>query len=386
MEYKKTLLIDSRLKLCWHCQYEQACLGFSPSYGDKRMPIDPAVRSRRALLKNSVTLVSLGAVASLFPAIPGNADALAQTTTGPKRTESKGSTVILLGTQGGPGIGLTRGETASALVVDGHIYLIDCGYGTLRALTQAGLSYNDLSDVFLTHLHNDHTADVAALLSHMWTGSRTKPAAVYGPFGTTALVEGSIVFSKADTEIRIVDEGRTVRPESLFLGHDLNISGIADVLADERVKVKAVENTHYPERAKKKMPHRSLAYRFDMADRSVVFSGDTAYCKGLVELAQNADVFVCEVLDAAVHQQMERAAKEAGNKESIARHVIETHSTTEDVGRMASEAKVKTVVLNHLVGAPASDDRLESFESGLIASVHKFFDGKVIVGRDQMRL
>jgi ribonuclease BN (tRNA processing enzyme) len=53
---------------------------------------------------------------------------------------------------------------------------------------------------------------------------------------------------------------------------------------------------------------------------------------------------------------------------------------------MAAEAKVKTVVLNHLVGGPSSQNSLESFESDLIASVHKFFSGKVIVGRDQMRL
>jgi ribonuclease BN (tRNA processing enzyme) len=103
-------------------------------------------------------------------------------------------------------------------------------------------------------------------------------------------------------------------------------------------------------------------------------------------LAQNADVFVCEAIDMALHQQMERAAKEAGDRESIARHVTETHSTTEDVGRMAAEAKVKTVVLNHLVGTPNSGSSLESFELSLIASVHKFFNGRVIVGRDQMRL
>ena len=76
----------------------------------------------------------------------------------------------------------------------------------------------------------------------------------------------------------------------------------------------------------------------------------------------------------------------AGNKESIGRHVIETHSTTEDVGRMAAEAKVKTVVLNHLIAGGNTKGELESFESNLIASVHKYFSGQVIVGRDQMHI
>jgi ribonuclease BN (tRNA processing enzyme) len=351
------------------------------------MPTNPVVRSRRTLLKNAVALAGLGAAGRLIPIVPFNLEAFAQTKTESKPAQSTGSTLILLGTQGGPGVTLSRNETASALMVGGQLYLVDCGYGTLRALVQAGLDYNNLANVFLTHLHNDHTSDVAALLSHKWTSGRAQAATVHGPFGTAALVESAIAFFKADTEIRVVDEGRTVRPESLFHGHDLNVSGATEIYRDERVTVKAAENTHFPERAKKKMPYRSLAYRFDMADRSVVFSGDTAYSKGLVELAQNADVFVCEVLDMALYQQLERAVKAAGTStESIARHVMETHSTPEDVGRMAVEAKVKTVVLNHLVGGPNSQSSLESFESGLIAPVRKFFSGKVIVGRDQMRL
>jgi hypothetical protein len=38
----------------------------------------------------------------------------------------------MLGTQGGPSVNLSRGETASAVVVDGQPYLVDWGYGTLR--------------------------------------------------------------------------------------------------------------------------------------------------------------------------------------------------------------------------------------------------------------
>jgi|WetSurSiteA1Bulk_404760.scaffolds.fasta_scaffold08536_2 ribonuclease BN (tRNA processing enzyme) len=352
------------------------------------MPIDSIVRSRRALLKDLVMLAGFGTASRLFQIGPAGLDAFAQAKTGSKPAENKGSTLILLGTQGGPGVTLARGETASVLVVGGQLYLVDCGYGTLRALIQAGLSYNDLSNVFLTHLHNDHTSDIAALLSHKWTSGRAQAATVHGPFGTAALVEGAIAFFKGDTEIRVVDEGRTVRPESLFHGHDIAMSGPTEIFRDERVTVRAVENTHFPERAKKRMPYRSVAYRFDMADRSVVFSGDTAYSTDLVALAKTADVFLCEAMDAALHKQMESAAKEAiaKNTESVARHVIETHSTTEDVGRMAAEAKVKTVVLNHLIGGGDSKSTLESVEAGLIASVRKFFSGQIIVGRDQMKI
>ncbi len=346
----------------------------------------PLAWSRRALLKDMVLLAGLGAGARLPLAL--SIEAFAQTPAGPRPTQASGSTLIMLGTQGGPSINLGRGETACAIVVNGQLYLIDCGYGTLRALVQAGFSYNDVANVFLTHLHDDHTSDVPALLSHKWTSGRAQAATVHGPFGTTLLVEGAIAFFKSNTDIRVVDEGRTARPESLFHGHDLSAATISEVFRDERVTVKAVENTHFPERAKNKMPYRSLAYRFEMADRSIVFSGDTAYSKSLIELARNADLFVCEAMDTALHQQMERAAQAAGtnNTESIARHVIETHSTTEDVGRMAAEAKVKTVVLYHLLPGSNSQRGPELPDTAYIAGVRKFFTGEVIVGRDQMRL
>jgi len=298
------------------------------------------------------------------------------------------TTLILLGTQGGPNVSLTRSEASSVVMAGGQPYLVDCGYGTVRALVEAGIRANDVRNIFLTHLHNDHTADLAALLSHKWTGGQTNPppAAVYGPFGSKAMVDAAIAFFKADAEIRIVDEGRTVRPEALYAGHDLSAPGVTEVFRDERVTVKAVENAHFPDRAKEKMPYRSFAYRFNVPDRSIVFSGDTAYSTNLIELARGADVLVCEVrgTGAAVGQQPPNARGAAANTESIARHVIETHSSAEDVGKMAAAAKVKTVALSHLVGG--GGQRGGAAADPFTAEIKKFFDGEVIVGRDQMKI
>jgi ribonuclease BN (tRNA processing enzyme) len=116
------------------------------------------------------------------------------------------------------------------------------------------------------------------------------------------------------------------------------------VFKDERVTVTAVNNTHFPQRSMDRMPHRSLAYRFDTRARSIVFSGDTAFSDNIVKLAQDADVLVCEIMDESVHRQIE----------SVARHVAETHSTPKDVARMASAARVHTVVLNYLLPGPAT--------------------------------
>src|SRR6185312_6620548 len=99
-----------------------------------------------------------------------------------RRGPMSGAWLVLLGTRGGPGIDLTRAQTASAVVVEGRPYLIDCGYGTLRQLVASNVGYRDVSTVFLTHLHDDHTADLASLLSFQWTGGKTGETNVYGPY------------------------------------------------------------------------------------------------------------------------------------------------------------------------------------------------------------
>ena len=289
--------------------------------------------------------------------------------------------LVLLGTQGGPGVTANRTQASNAVIIDGRPYLVDCGYGALKACVQAGISLGSISNVFITHLHDDHTADIAALLALKWTATQNPgPATVHGPYGTIAMVEAAIAFSKANVEIRRIDEGRTVDPKTIFHGRDLDAAKITEVFKDDRVTVQAVENTHFPERAKAKMDYRSFAYRFNTATRSIVFSGDTAYSESLIELARGADVFVCEVLGTA-NGQNANAPAQNNNTESIGRHVRETHSTPEDVGKMAAAAKVKTVVLSHQVGGGRGGNN-----DSLTADLKKVFSGEVIVGADQMRL
>ncbi len=358
---------------------------------DQNMATEDLGSSRRRFLSDIAGFTALGAAAGLSARVEVARPAFAQGGQPPAGRDGialSGTHAILLGTKGGPGVDLKRNETASAIVVDGVPYLVDCGYGTLRSLTASGIGLNQIATIFFTHLHDDHTSDFAALLTHQWTGGRTKPADAYGPYGTAAMVQGAMMFFKANTEIRIADEGRAVLAESLFHGHDLAATAVpAPVFKDEHVTVTSIENTHFPERSKATMLHRSLAYRFESKTRTIVFSGDTAYSKNLVDLAQGADVFVCEVIDQGIHDQMAaqaKAAAAAGNPNNISRHVADTHSTPADVGRMASEAKVKMVVLNHLVPASSAFGQPEVPVTSFTDVVRKVYSGEVVVGQDLM--
>jgi len=353
---------------------------------------EPSSVTRRNVLNKAMALTALTLVpaARSRPARAQDAGGgIATAAVPPQRGPKPGTWLVLLGTRAGPGIDITRGQTGSAVVVDGRPYLVDCGYGTLRQLVASNVGYLQISTIFFTHLHDDHTGDVPALLSFQWTNGKTTVTDAYGPFGTNRLIAASVAVIRSNVEIRTADEGRTVDADAQFHGHDVSAADAPiQVFKDDRITVTAIENTHFPPRSKAKMMHRSLALRLDTKDRSIVFAGDTAYSANVARLARGADVLVCEIADAGMLAQMEersKAAAAAGNPNNIFRHVAETHSSPADVARMATEANVKMVVLNHQLAGPTVGN-LAYPVTAFIQGVRQGYSGEVIVGQDLMVL
>jgi ribonuclease BN (tRNA processing enzyme) len=122
----------------------------------------------------------------------------------------------------------------------------------------------------------------------------------------------------------------------------------------------------------------AYAFRFDTRDRSIVISGDTNYAPGLIALAKGADVLVHEVL---YLPSLDRILAGVSNATALRKHLIDSHTVPEDVGRVAAQAEVKTVVLSHFV--PASPEITDGMWS---AGVRRHFKGQIIVGKDLMEI
>src|SRR5512139_892806 len=131
------------------------------------MRATPKSLTRRAWLKHCVRIGALGVAGTAIPSWLRPGTAAAQSL-----VPAHGTHVVLLGTQGGPNFNTERAETANAVVVDGTPYVVDLGEGALAAMRKAGLTYRDVARVFLTHLHDDHTADVTSFLTHQWSDGR----------------------------------------------------------------------------------------------------------------------------------------------------------------------------------------------------------------------
>jgi ribonuclease BN (tRNA processing enzyme) len=275
------------------------------------------------------------------------------------------SRLILLGTAGGPTPKPNRSAPANVIVVNGASYVIDCGNGVARQMVLAKLKLSSMRSVFLTHHHSDHNADYGNLLLLAWATDLTKRVDTYGPPPLAEMTKQFLALNDYDIRTRVADEGRPPLKD-LIAPHEITAGG--PVMQDENVKVTAALVEHPPVTP-------AFAYRFDCPDRSIVFSGDTRPSKNLVGLAKGADVLVHEVMHMPSLEQL--IASET-NAKTLREHLLASHTTCEEVGRVATEAGVKTLVLSHFVpgGYPFLKDEVWA------DAVRPHFSGNLVVGHD----
>lgn len=318
--------------------------------------------------------------------------------------------LVLLGTAGGPtwyGPDAPHG-ISSALVVDGHAYIVDFGSGAFRQMRAAGIKPGDAKALFVTHLHSDHVIDLPALLTYdpsarrrsaekieiVGPGPRGELPPVAGsapadmvidhddPVGGTESLVGQMVDAlSTDMNVRVRHEGiPDVR--AFFTARDIALpDGLEidpnsgdwpemepfEVFRDDRVTVTATLVQHG-------LVFPNYAYRFDTADGSVVFSGDTAVSANLVRMARDADILVHEAIDPSWIAKIVGPEPWDARQQALADQLQNTHVTPAQAGEVATQAGVETLVLSHLVPGDAPRDHwLGAAET---------FAGKLVVGED----
>jgi ribonuclease BN (tRNA processing enzyme) len=277
--------------------------------------------------------------------------------------------LILLGTAGGPTPKKNRAAPAQIILINDEAYLIDCGNGVAQQVVKAGIKLSAIRHVFLTHHHSDHNADYGNLMLLAWAADLNHRIDTYGPPPLKRMTQQFLALNDYDIKTRIHDEGR--RPlKQLIYPHEFQHDGI--IMQNDHVKVSAARVVHPPVTP-------AFAYRFDHQGKSIVISGDTTYSENLVRLAQGADVLVHEIMHTPSLDQL--LATEP-NATRLKEHLLASHSTAEQVGRVATQAKVKKLVLSHFVpgGYPYLEDRV------WLDAVRPYFDGEIIVGSDLMEI
>ncbi|MFZ3352593.1 MAG: MBL fold metallo-hydrolase [Xanthobacteraceae bacterium] len=293
------------------------------------------------------------------------------------------TTLITLGTRGGPLPTKDRMQSSNLLVVNGAGYLIDAGGGVTHRIVQSGYDFRKINKIFITHPHDDHDAGLATFLTSAWEYKPAQPIDVYGG-GVEALVKGAIAYLTPNAEIRW-SEGKRWSMTQLFRGHDVK-PGL--VYQDANVKVTAVENTHFhfepssPAYGK----YHSYSYRFETPGRVVFFTGDTGPSDAVVELAKGADLYITETTSPEDVVELFKKngawqAKTKAEQDAFLRHMHEEHVTPADIGQMAAKAGVKAVVMSHLGPSIDPNDDYQRF----VTEAKKYYSGPVTIAKDLMK-
>ena len=238
---------------------------------------------------------------------------------------------------------LKRSSCCVLMETGGKKLLFDCGPGTMRRLLETNIKIFDISFIFFSHLHPDHTGELVPFLfatKYPDIERRQKPLTIVAGKGFTGF------YNRLKN---VYGEWIELKPGLLNIVEMDNKGTDSLDFGDFSVESIPVEHTD-----------ESLAYRVNSADgESVVYSGDTDFSDNLVTLAKNADLLICE---SALPDELK----------------VPGHLTPSLSGEIATQANVGKLVLTHFY--PECD------QVDIEKQCRKTWSGPLILAEDLMKI
>lgn len=198
-------------------------------------------------------------------------------------------------------------NTHLAVVGDAHTLLIDCVSNPVLRLPQAGIEFNRLTDMVLTHFHPDHVSGVPLLLMNMWLLGRKNLLNIYGLHHTLHRIENLMSFYEWENWPNFFP----------IAFHRLPDEELTPVLENDEFRVFASPVRHL-------IPTIGLRIELKHSGKTLAYSCDTEPCPQVVRLAEGADVLIHEATGMSVG-----------------------HSSAGQAGGIAREAEVGSLYLIH---------------------------------------
>jgi len=238
---------------------------------------------------------------------------------------------------------LQRSSCAVLMQVKDSLLLFDTGPGTMRRLLEAGTTIFDISFVFYSHLHPDHSGE---LVSFLFANKYADAIRRQIPLTVVAAKGFKIFFKHLKTAY---GQWIELAPE-LFNVIELDNSG-HDMCSFDSFTVESLPVEHI---------ESSIAYKITgPGQKSVVYSGDTDVSENLVALSKDADLLICE----SAHSDDFK---------------VKGHLTPSLAGEIATRANVRRLVLTHFY--PQCD------HADIEKECRKTYAGPLILAQDLMKI
>lgn len=155
-------------------------------------------------------------------------------------------------------------------------FLIDCGATSLLALKKNKVSTNDIDLIAISHFHGDHFGGLPFFLLDASVQGRTKPLTIISPPGGEQKVKNAInLFYPGSLDIleKFPVEFITYQAKSPVTAGEILLEAFPVVHSEET------------------LPH---GLRIQFENKVIGFSGDTSWTEELLNIAADADLFICE--------------------------------------------------------------------------------------------
>ena len=249
--------------------------------------------------------------------------------------------------------------------------LVDAGPGMRERMFQAGgfEMLTSIDHVLLTHLHFDHTISVPGLWLTGWLFGRKTPMTVYGPSGTSAMMQH---FTDAyDWDVRYRETVGVHKEGSDLIAHDIE-PGI--IFEKDGLKITAFNVEHMPINVETGellgLEGATVGYRVDYNGRSVLFSGDTRSTpdSNIIEHGKGVDVLIHEVQVPAPGDTPEAR---------LANVSLSVHSTPAQVAYVFENTRPRLGVYSHIIPPELTSEQILGATD---------YDGEMLVAVDLMTL
>lgn len=178
----------------------------------------------------------------------------------------------------GTGAAANHGRYNSSILINDKI-LLDCGPTSVANLKKIGLKTEDISTIFISHLHGDHFIGLPFFfLDSVILEKRQNPLILVAPKETISKV----------LKIAEIVYGGSLK-KKLLLDYPLNFVSIEGSFYEEEISecnFQAIQTKHGEE----------LAYNLilDFNGKKLGYSGDSEFCETLQQTASKVDVMICE--------------------------------------------------------------------------------------------
>jgi ribonuclease Z len=220
---------------------------------------------------------------------------------------------------------------------DARKIMVDCGNHPVAGLARAGVKWEQVTDLILTHFHPDHVGSLPLLIMDMWLERRSAPLVIYGLDFTLERVK------------KMLDLFSWEKWKNMFsvTFREIEDNGEEGFIDDDEIQVSALPVLHL-------IPNIGLRFEFKNG-KIYTYSCDTEPCENLNKLAEYADVLL-----------QESAGESKG------------HTSPEQAGNIATECNVKRLVLIHYEAKSGKEFLITEAKKSFAGDVDLAYDGLVL--------